>query len=184
MHNTLREKAHYQQLAITDPVTQLTNHRFFQDQLRMELARAQSSGTNLTLVIFDVDHFKNFNDRFGHPEGDRLLYRVATQLNAYAQTKGFASRYGGEEFTLILPGMATASGLAVADDIRKAFERAPMSGSSSSPAYITLSAGLASYPEHAHDAPMLIESADRALYQAKRQGRNQVAVASSTRKST
>jgi diguanylate cyclase (GGDEF)-like protein len=184
MHNTLREKAHYQQLAITDPVTQLTNHRFFQDQLRMELARAQSSGTNLTLVIFDVDHFKNFNDRFGHPEGDRLLYRVATQLNAYAQTKGFASRYGGEEFTLILPGMATASGLAVADDIRKAFERAPMSGPSSSPAYITLSAGLASYPEHAHDAPMLIESADRALYQAKRQGRNQVAVASSTRKST
>lgn len=183
MHNTLREKAHYQQLAITDPVTQLTNHRFFQDQLRVELARAQASNTELSLVLFDVDHFKNFNDRFGHPEGDRLLYKVATQLNSYAQDHGFASRYGGEEFTLILPGIGLNAAIVIAEEIRRQFERTPITGPSSSPAYITMSAGLACYPTHADQAADLIESADRALYQAKRQGRNQVAIASTARKS-
>lgn len=183
MHNTLREKAHYQQLAITDPVTQLTNHRFFQDQLRMELVRAQAATTELSLVLFDVDHFKNFNDRFGHPEGDRLLYKVATQLNSYAQGHGYASRYGGEEFTLILPGVGASAAMAIAEEIRRQFERTPITGPSSSPAYITMSAGVACYPTHADQAADLIESADRALYQAKRQGRNQVAIASTARKS-
>ena len=183
MHNTLREKAHYQQLAITDPVTQLTNHRFFQDQLRVELARAQATKTELSLVLFDVDHFKNFNDRFGHPEGDRLLYKVATQLNSYAQDHGYASRYGGEEFTLILPGIGLNAAIVIAEEIRRQFERTPITGPSSSPAYITMSAGLACYPTHADQAADLIESADRALYQAKRQGRNQVAIASTARKS-
>lgn len=179
MHHTLREKAHYQKLAITDPVTQLTNHRFFQDQLRIELERSKC----VSLVLFDVDHFKNFNDRFGHPEGDRLLYYVASQLRAYTEGIGLVSRYGGEEFTLLLPDIDSYQALAIAEDIRRRFERKPISGPLSSPAYITLSAGVACCPEHANGPAELIDCADRALYQAKRQGRNQSALASTVRKS-
>lgn len=182
MHHMIREKAHFERLAITDPVTQLTNHRFFQDQLRAELKKAQDSNAKLSVVLFDVDHFKSFNDRFGHPEGDRLLASVAAKLSTLADGRGFVSRYGGEEFTLILPGMDSQEAFAVAEDIRHRFESQPIAGPSSSPAYITLSAGLATYPSHADKASELIESADRALYQAKRQGRNQVTIASQVRK--
>lgn len=173
-HRVLREKAHFERLAITDPVTQLTNHRFFQDQIRTELERADVDDGPLSLIIFDVDNFKGFNDRFGHPEGDRLLLRVASALEDLAVGKGFVSRYGGEEFTLILPGYSSHEAFALGDSIREKFARTGLAGPSSSPAYVTVSAGLASFPEHAQNASELIECADRALYQAKRQGRNQV----------
>ncbi len=176
-HRTLREKAHFERLAITDPVTQLTNHRFFQDQLRVELQRADVDETPLSLIIFDVDNFKGFNDRFGHPEGDRLLLRIASALEDFAIGKGFVSRYGGEEFTLILPGFSSAGALALGEAIREQFARTALAGPSSSPAYVTVSAGLSTFPDNALTASELIESADRALYQAKRQGRNQVALA-------
>lgn len=181
MHHTLREKAHYEQLAITDPVTQLTNHRFFQDQIRLELRKAADTNTPLALVILDVDHFKNFNDRFGHPEGDRLLFRVAGVLQDAVAGKGFVSRYGGEEFTIILPKHTRDQARIFAETIRAKFERTSLAGPSSSPAYITVSSGLSTFPDHASAAPELIEAADRALYMAKRQGRNQVAVAGPNR---
>jgi len=177
MHRTLREKAHYEQLAITDPVTQLTNHRFFQDQLRLELRKATDNNAPLSLVIIDVDHFKSFNDRFGHPEGDRLLYKIAQFLQTIVANKGFVSRYGGEEFTLILPGFNPTEAVQFTDEIRARFERTSLAGPSSSPAFVTVSSGLASFPAHGTTAAELIEAADRALYQAKRQGRNQVAIA-------
>lgn len=176
-HRVLREKAHFERLAITDPVTQLTNHRFFQDQIRTEIERADVDESALSLVIFDVDNFKGFNDRFGHPEGDRLLLRIAAALEDLAVGKGFVSRYGGEEFTLILPGYDTEQALKLSDSIRERFARTALAGPLTSPAYVTVSAGLASFPGHAVNASELIESADRALYQAKRQGRNQVVVA-------
>lgn len=182
-HRTLVEKAHFEHLSITDPVTQLTNHRHFQDQLRRHIEVCRSRGGSLGLAIFDVDHFKSFNDRFGHPEGDRLLFSVASQLKAQAGASGLVSRYGGEEFTLILPLQNTGSaGLneltAVCEGIRAHFEHKPFSGLSSSPAYVTISAGLACFPEHGRDAGELIDAADRALYQAKRHGRNQISTAS------
>lgn len=182
MHRTLREKAHYEQLAITDPVTQLTNHRHFQDQLRQNVEMSQTTGRAFALILFDVDHFKAFNDRFGHPEGDRLLFGVATQLKELAGDRGLVSRYGGEEFTLIMLLEHTGdAGLREArahgDRIRAHFERTPFSGLTSRLAYITLSAGLACFPMHGADAGALVDAADRALYQAKRQGRNQIAVA-------
>ncbi|NJL24205.1 MAG: diguanylate cyclase [Calothrix sp. SM1_5_4] len=103
LHHTLREKAHYERLAVTDPVTQVSNHRFFQNQLRREL-QARPQGP-VSLLIFDVDDFKAYNDRYGHPEGDRLLYNVAQTLERLRPREGFVSRYGGEEFTMILPGL-------------------------------------------------------------------------------
>ncbi len=183
MHRTLRESAHFEHLSITDPITQLTNHRHFQDQLRRRLELARGKGHGLGLVMFDVDHFKAFNDRFGHPEGDRLLFGVASQLKALAGDKALVSRYGGEEFTLILASSGSTGEIrnetfAFAEKIRAHFEKTPFTGLSSSPSYITLSAGLACFPTHGKDASELIENADRALYQAKRQGRNQIVVAS------
>lgn len=174
LHRTLREKAHFERLSVTDPVTQVSNHRYFQDRLREEIKAQQS----VALLIFDVDHFKAFNDRYGHPEGDRLLFAVAKQLETFAKEFGFVSRYGGEEFTVVLPGFSHEGALRLAESIRAHFEHTPFAQNSTSPAYITLSAGLALAPDHATSAQELIESADRALYQAKRQGRNQIAVAS------
>lgn len=181
MHRTLREKAHYEQLAITDPITQLTNHRFFQDQIRLEIRKATDAKSPLSLIIVDVDHFKGFNDRFGHPEGDRLLFKVASFLQDFIKNRGFVSRYGGEEFTVILPGFETPEAEKLANEIRAKFERTSLAGPTSSPAFVTVSSGLASYPQHGANAADLIEAADKALYQAKRQGRNQVAIAASSK---
>ncbi len=177
MHRTLREKAHYERLAITDPVTQLTNHRFFQDQVRLEIRKASDAKSPLSLMIVDVDHFKGFNDRFGHPEGDRLLFKLAGFLQDTVKNRGYVSRYGGEEFTVILPGFDTAEATTFANEIRSKLEQTPLAGPTSSPTFVTVSSGLASYPQHGINAADLIESADKALYQAKRQGRNQVAIA-------
>ncbi len=178
LHHTLLEKAHFEHLSITDPVTQLTNHRFFQAELRRRLEIARGSGDHVSLVIFDVDHFKTFNDRFGHPEGDRLLFGIATQLAKLVSSEGLVSRYGGEEFTVIFPHLNLADAQLVAEKIRAHFENTPFTGLSSSLTYITLSGGLACFPDHGQKAGDLIESADRAMYQAKRQGRNQISTAS------
>lgn len=175
LHRTLSEKAHYEHLAITDPVTQVTNHRFFQDQLRRELHTHRNS--QVALILFDVDQFKAFNDRFGHPEGDRLLYMIAKTLEKSVSEQGFVSRYGGEEFTLILPNMELKSAHALAEKLRQQIEQMSQPSLTSSPTPVTVSAGLAIFPEHASTANLLIECADRALYQAKHHGRNQVVIA-------
>lgn len=189
MHRTLVEKAHFEKLSITDPITQLTNHRHFQDQLRQKIEIARVNQNSLALAIYDVDHFKSFNDRFGHPEGDRLLHSVAQRLYDLNLGKGLVSRYGGEEFTVILDlgadtDEACKAALKQCEKVIANFEETPFAGLTSSPTFVTLSAGLACFPKHAGDANTLIEAADRALYQAKRQGRNQVSVASTRQAST
>jgi diguanylate cyclase (GGDEF)-like protein len=178
LHQTLSEKARFQQLSITDPVTQLTNHRFFQDTLRAEVEKAAAQKKKLSLLMFDVDHFKAFNDRFGHPEGDRLLFAVAYHLEQIVGRRGFVSRYGGEEFTVLLPDYDAKEAAKLAEQVRTHFEKTPFAGLSSGPAYVTLSAGLSTFPDNGSTAAEVVESADRALYTAKRQGRNQVAMAS------
>lgn len=177
LHKTLAEKAHYEILSITDPVTHLTNHRFFQDRIRLEIQKASESDQPLALILIDVDHFKAFNDRFGHPDGDQLLLSIATKLDQRVGEKGFVSRYGGEEFTVILPATSATEACALAEELRLHLENSPFTGLAPSPAYITISAGVATYPDCGETANELIESADRALYQAKRQGRNQVILA-------
>jgi diguanylate cyclase (GGDEF)-like protein len=178
IHSTLNEKRRYQVLSVTDPVTQLTNHRYFQDSLRAELEKAESGGTSLFLLMIDVDNFKRFNDHFGHPEGDRLLFATAHRLKTLVGDRGSVSRYGGEEFGVLLPGWSAAQATELGETIRHNFERTPMAGLSAGATYITLSIGMAGYPDHGASAKELVEMADRALYQAKRQGRNQLQVAS------
>jgi diguanylate cyclase (GGDEF)-like protein len=163
LHRTLRERDHYARLALTDPVTEVGNHRAFQDDLRRLIGVGSAP---VALVIFDVDNFKSFNDQFGHPRGDQLLRRMAATLAECAAGRGLVARYGGEEFTVILPGHDVALARTFAEEVRGQFERDPIN--------VTVSAGLAVYPGDAGVAADLIALADQALYRAKAAGRNRV----------
>ena len=163
MHRTLRERDHFQKLALTDSVTSVGNHRAFQEDLRRCLAEPDRP---TALIIFDVDHFKSFNDQFGHPRGDQLLRRMAITLAERAQGLGHVARYGGEEFTVVLPDHDVARARTFAEAIRHSFEIDPVN--------VTISAGLAVCPVDAVLPTELIALADQALYRAKAAGRNRV----------
>lgn len=177
-HQTLKESGRLRHLAITDPVTGLTNHRYMQERLRVEVAAAQQNSKPFSLIMIDVDHFKSYNDRYGHPEGDRLLADIADLLTHFIRPIGSASRYGGEEFVLQLPGFDLTQAQAQAEKLRAKIEQHAFRGPKGRRAYVTVSIGVASFPQNGATPAQLIEAADRALYQAKRQGRNQIAAAS------
>jgi diguanylate cyclase (GGDEF)-like protein/putative nucleotidyltransferase with HDIG domain len=153
-------------LALTDPLTGLGNHRHFQERLEKELAQAQERGVPLTLCLVDVDDFKRINDRFGHPTGDRVLSQLASRLR---QT-GEAFRLGGDEFALLLPGYDESSSFTAAQSV---VERIGMLTLEQIGA-VSVSAGLATSPQHAAERDQLIRLADSALYWAKEYGKNQV----------
>jgi diguanylate cyclase (GGDEF)-like protein len=176
-HQLLAQRNYLERLSITDPVTQLTNHRYFQEMIRKELERASRHQRPLGFIMIDVDHFKSFNDHYGHPEGDRLLANIAKRISNEVRGIDIVSRYGGEEFTVIMPDTSLEAARLVAERIRQSLESNPFAGPFGRSAFVTLSLGVACYPQHGEDAPTLISAADRALYQAKRQGRNQTVVA-------
>lgn len=153
-------------LATTDGMTGLPNHRSFQERLRACL----QTGSPVSLLLIDVDHFKSYNDSFGHPAGDGALKIVASLLKSYARPSDLPARYGGEEFALLLPATEPEAAARTAEAIRAACEAYPCPHRS-----ITLSIGVASAVGGEPGA--VIERADRALYEAKRGGRNAVRVA-------
>lgn len=170
-HKNLVEKEKLKKLSITDPVTQLTNHRFFQEKVRLEWDRAKQNDKQLSLAMIDIDHFKKFNDRFGHPEGDRFLQLVAETLQNEIPPMASLSRYGGEEFALVMPDTSSPEALTIAEKLRTSileisYKNYPLS----------ISLGVATSPEHASSVDELIISADQSLFQAKRRGRNQTVV--------
>jgi len=177
-HQSLVEKKYLRELAITDPVTGLTNHRYFQEKLKEHFDKVQKSGGDLSLIMVDVDHFKSYNDRYGHPEGDRLLMSIAEQLRSSIGTDGYVSRYGGEEFAVLLPDLDLSTAGNLAEKLRKNLENFPFVGPHNRRAYVTVSTGVANIPKHANSAQDLITSADQALYGAKKAGRNQTMLAS------
>lgn len=170
-HKRLVEKEKLQHLSITDPVTSLTNHRFFQEKIRIEWDKHISKKNNLSLLMIDIDHFKKFNDRFGHPEGDRFLQLVADTLKINTPPPASLSRYGGEEFSLIAPNTSSTQALILAEKLRNAVLEVSYKGYP-----LSISLGVATAPEHASSVDELILSADQSLYQAKRRGRNQTVV--------
>lgn len=172
-HAMLTEKRRLEGLSITDPLTLLKNHRYFQDQLRIEVERGDRHYRAMSLLMVDIDHFKAFNDQFGHPAGDRLLRAVSQRLLDQVRTLDTVARYGGEEFGVILPDTAFDQAMLVAERVRMAFEKTPFAGPDGRPVFLTLSIGIATSPAHAKSADHLIVVADSALYRAKRQGRNQ-----------
>lgn len=177
LHTILKQRRELANLAITDPVTLLRNHRYFQDQLKVEIARASRHGRAMALIMLDIDHFKEFNDQHGHPAGDRLLREMSKRLVEAVRTLDTVSRYGGEEFAIVLPDTALQSAVLVAERVRESVANTPFNVVGGTSTIVTISLGVASVPTHATDHAALVEAADKALYRAKSQGRNQSVVA-------
>jgi diguanylate cyclase (GGDEF)-like protein len=154
------------QLALTDPLTGLGNHRHFHERLQRELLDARDNGTPLALCLLDVDDFKGINDRFGHPAGDRVLSKVAARL----RQSGEAFRLGGDEFAILLSGCDAQAALTAAGSIVERFERLELEDVGR----LTVSAGVAAFPTQCHDRDDLVRLADSALYWAKEHGKNRV----------
>jgi len=170
----LRAEQELAELAATDGLTGLANRRRLDMVLKQEWSRSMRSGTPLSLLMIDVDHFKAFNDRHGHHGGDVALRNVARTLAAIIRRPGdLAARYGGEEFMVVLPGTDLQGAKALAEKIRLAIEALPPFASDKHP--VTVSIGIASQrPRSGEKQTQLFSQADKALYQAKRNGRNRV----------
>jgi diguanylate cyclase (GGDEF)-like protein/PAS domain S-box-containing protein len=166
--------AQTQQLAITDELTGLYNRRGFFELGRREVERAVRFGHPLSLLILDIDHFKTINDTYGHPAGDRVLQTLARRCLANIREIDLLGRYGGEEFVILLPESSLANASQVAERLRKVIAGEPFASQAGS-LEITISLGVASVGEGEGDLADLIARADRALYLAKRSGRNRVA---------
>lgn len=164
-------------MAITDGLTGLYNHRHFYERFVVELERARRFGHGLSLIMADVDHFKVLNDRFGHLAGDAVLAELASTLRLMARKVDIVARYGGEEFAIVLIESRPDEALAFAERLRAAIEDAALGRALAADVTVTISAGVAGFPEHASEAETLIMAADRALYEAKAAGRNRVAAA-------
>jgi diguanylate cyclase (GGDEF)-like protein len=162
-----------QTLSITDNLTGLFVHRHFQDRLREELHRAERYRHFLSLILIDLDHFKRVNDNHGHPTGDAVLSELAARLRRAVPATALVARYGGEEFAIILPNAAKARALQVAGVVHDVVRATPMLVAGVQ-LHVTLSAGVSTYPEDALTQETLITTADTALYQAKREGRDLV----------
>ena len=158
-----------------DGLTGLFNHSTITDRLEQEVARAQRQKTRLSVVMLDIDHFKQVNDTYGHPVGDRVIKSLARLLTQRLRITDIVGRYGGEEFLVILPDTAPEQALPLVDKLREAFSKL-IQHAGSGRFSTTCSAGIAGYPLWTEPAA-LKEAADQALYRAKRGGRNQVAVA-------
>ncbi|MEW6324979.1 MAG: diguanylate cyclase, partial [Nitrospirota bacterium] len=173
-----------QRQASTDFLTGLCNHREFQRRLEDELVRSQRYGHECSLLLLDIDHFKNFNDTYGHLVGDEVLRLVGQQIRgAIRHGIDLPARYGGEEFTLILPETGAKGALMVAERVRERIATAGFEAQGGVNAPVTVSIGVANFPNDAATRPSLIQKADQALYFAKQAGRNQACAYSQTLKS-
>ena len=157
-----------QKQADTDGLTGIANRRTFEATLERELSRAARNGEQVTLAMFDIDHFKALNDTYGHQTGDEVLQKVAHALKVTCRDFDTPARYGGEEFVVILPSCSSKESLSVAERLRQAV------GEIDTVTPVTASSGVATFPTHATDIYSLIKAADEALYESKRAGRDRV----------
>lgn len=172
-----RSNQNYRKLRETaskDFLTGLNNVREFDETWNIRVSAAMQTGDPLSLLIIDIDHFKLINDKYGHPEGDRILKQLGELLAGAAGTSGIAARNGGEEFSIILPGAARTAAESVAETVRKRVQEHPFFLSGDVEIHITVSVGVASYPESTKEIGQLIKKADECLYRAKNLGRNRV----------
>jgi diguanylate cyclase (GGDEF)-like protein len=163
--------------SIRDPLTGLYNRRYLEESLERELVRCGRRNLPLAVMMLDVDHFKRFNDAHGHDGGDALLTQFAAMLQAHCRGEDIACRYGGEEFTLIIPETSPDTAMARAEQIRAATENLRVAHQKSQLSPVTVSIGIASFPRDGQHGTELIRGADVALYRAKHEGRNRIAVA-------
>ena len=177
-HELAEANARLAQLAVTDGLTGLYNHRHFHERLALEVERSQRSGLPLSLLMLDVDHFKQFNDAFGHPAGDEVLRQLARVLGDTRRANDVVARYGGEEFAVILVDTGKLVAAKVAERIRERVATHDFSNAAHRAGQIGVSIGVASFPDDGRDAEALVRAADTALYAGKRAGRNRVVLAS------
>ncbi len=170
----LRLRARLENLSIRDPLTDMFNRHFMQISLDRELAIAARRKQGLAVFMLDVDHFKNFNDTHGHAAGDTVLRGIAATLRSTVREEDIVCRYGGEEFTIILPDITPASALSRAEAVRSAIANLLIPGGNTVFSNLSISLGVAFYPTDADSSDLLLRRADQALYRAKRNGRNQV----------
>ncbi|MBI4834982.1 MAG: diguanylate cyclase [Planctomycetes bacterium] len=173
----LKLRESLQALSIRDHLTGLFNRRYMEESLERELLRASRKGTPVGIIMMDIDHFKDFNDRFGHAYGDNLMQNMGKFLRENIRESDIACRYGGEEFTLIIPDATLEATRQRAEYLREEFKKLyPQKGDKSSDG-ITISLGVSVYPEHGTTAEAVLKAADAALYKAKESGRDRVQVA-------
>lgn len=167
-----------QHLADTDGLTQLYNKRKFRELLEIEasrISRYKDIGHMLSFIMFDIDHFKSYNDQHGHPAGDEVLRRIGEMLRENTRQIDIPARYGGEEFVVIVPHVNKDGAVRLAERIRQLVEKEKFPGEETQPGgNLTISGGVASYPEDLNEVDAVLEAADKALYVAKRGGRNRV----------
>ena len=162
-----------QRLAITDGLTKLHNSRSFYSQLEVEVDRYNRYKHSLSLLLLDIDRFKNYNDTFGHLEGDKVLVRISQLIKSCLRKLDTAYRYGGEEFTVILPETSCEEALLVAERIRNVVQAEVLRPEKGKKASITVSIGATQYAEN-EELSTFIQRADKAMYLSKQKGRNLV----------
>jgi two-component system cell cycle response regulator len=171
------EHARTRRLASTDGLTGVYNHRTFQERLSQEIARADRYSRPLSVLMIDVDHFKVYNDTYGHPQGDIVLQDLARLLQEMSRTSDTVARCGGEEFAIILPETDSVGAQKIGQRLCEQVARAPFPGQDLMPGgTLTISIGVATYAS-AGTKEALLQAVDTALYTAKREGRNRVRVA-------
>jgi two-component system, cell cycle response regulator len=171
----IRERDQLKALSTTDGLTQLANHRAFQERLREEFRRAQRYDDPLAVILMDVDHFKVINDTHGHLAGDDVLRRVAQAMRTAVRETDFVARYGGEEFGVLLPKTHLAGALTVAERMSQGL-KAVRAGADSA-IRVTASFGVSGFPGRGvTTAELLLKTADEALYRSKREGRNKISL--------
>jgi len=163
-----------EQLAAIDKLTGLYNQRMYYSILRGEIARAQRNGRPVSVLMLDIDHFKRINDNFGHIVGDRVLERLGILLRDSVRSENGVCRYGGEEFAIIVPEFEVGAASEIAERLREIIEQTTFSGGKGQSIKVTVSIGVAAFPEMASSAEELTKAADSALYAAKEGGRNRV----------
>ncbi len=161
-------------LATTDGLTELYNHRYFQEHLRMQIEQCRRYDTNFSLIIIDIDFFKKFNDKFGHQSGDAVLRQVAQTLKKNVRSTDIVCRYGGEEMSIILANTDKEEAMSTAKKICEKVAAKKFKLTNDKESNVTISLGVATFPYDGENASELIEAADKKLYNAKNNGRNQV----------
>ena len=173
----LRLKEMLRTQATRDALTGLFNRRYMEESLEQEFHRSHRNKHPVSIIMLDIDHFKKFNDTYGHDAGDALLKELGTMLKSIVRKEDIACRYGGEEFILILPEATIEIAAQRAEYFRKALQFTSFRHLDQNIAMITVSMGVASYPDHGQDSETVFRRADEALYKAKNNGRNRVETA-------
>jgi diguanylate cyclase (GGDEF)-like protein len=170
---SLQLRENLRQQAIRDPLTGLFNRRYLMESLFQNIGRAKRYHTQVCALMIDIDDFKRFNDAYGHDLGDLVLKRVANEIQHCTRKEDTLSRYGGEEFCLICPEMSDQYLRELAERVREHVQNLTLEIKDTHISKITISVGMAIYPEHGQNCEELLQAADEALYQAKAHGKNQ-----------